>query len=78
MVQQQAHREATLLISSRYLISKLDTWTIEEKVNYYEAYNSSDWVTVYSMTSDFIGSAYTLQLTLEELWDVLTEYLTNI
>ena len=70
----EAVREtADTLSSSRYIVSKLDSWTPEQKMKYIKAYSASDWDVVYDMTSDMGGSQYWRNLTRGSLCDVLKE-----
>jgi hypothetical protein len=75
MTHEESVRKTLCLKSSRYIVSKIDSWSPEEKKWYLTAYTNSDWNTVYAMTEDLSGCAYSRQNILGELADVVREQL---
>ena len=75
MTHEESVRKTLCLKSSRYIVSKIDSWSPEEKKRYLTAYTDSDWNTVYAMTEDLSGCAYSRQNTLADLADVVREQL---
>ena len=75
MTHEESVRKTLCLKSSRYIVSKIDSWSPEEKKRYLTAYTNSDWNTVYAMTEDLSGCAYSRQNILGELADVVREQL---
>ncbi len=70
-------RETQGLHSSHYAIAKLDKWTREEKEKFFKAWEASDWETVYKMTEDLHGSAFSNSICRETLADAIEEEISE-
>ena len=66
-------RKTQLLASSRYAVSKIDTWDRQTKLNFIKAYDGGDWDTVNNLTSNATGSALTRNLKIGTLADIIRE-----
>jgi hypothetical protein len=73
--QEQSARSTPDLASSRYVAKKLDEWDATTKQSYVKAYDSGDWDKIYALTDDLSGSAYSMQNTFSELYNVIKEQL---